>query len=96
MQPNKQQEEYNKAVIQGMIEKCAKFQRTFSGTEPQEVLAMIEAEVPKIVFNKDPFIHANNQGKRELYDFIKNSLDDKKLQYNVELMKKMCKEKENV
>lgn len=92
MQPDKQ-EEHNKAVIQRMVEKTAKFQRVFSGTEGEEVLAMIEAEVPKMVFNKDPFITANNLGKRELMDSIKNILDDKKVQYNIEQMKKMCKEK---
>ena len=91
MQPDKQ-EEHNKAVIQKMLEACAKFQRVFSGTEGEEVLAMIGAEVPKTVFNKDPFVHAHNQGKRELYDFILNGLDDKKLKNNIEQMKKMCKE----
>ena len=89
----KQQDEHNKAVIQGMVEACAKFQRIFSGAEGEEVLAMIEAQVPKNVFHKDPFVHANNQGKKELFEFIKNGLDDKKLQKNIEQMKKMCKEK---
>lgn len=87
-----QQEEHNKAVIQKMVEACAKFQRIFSGSEGEDVLAMIEAQVPKNVFNKDPFIHANNQGKKELFEYIKNGLDDKKLQKNIEQMKKMCKE----
>ena len=91
MQPDKQ-EEYNKAMIQSMVEKCAKFQRTFSGTEPQEVLAMIVAEVPKILFNENPHVTNKNVGKRELLDFILNSCSDKKLQSNVEQMKKMCKE----
>ncbi len=92
-----QQEKYDKAVIQGMVVACAKFQRTFSGTEPLEVLDMIEAEVPKKIFNKDPFVTANNLGRRELMDFILNSCNDKKLQKNIEQMKKMCnKEKKNV
>jgi hypothetical protein len=95
MHPDKQ-EEYNKAVIQKMVQACAKFQRIFSGSEGEEVLAMIESQVPKNVFNKDPFVHAHNQGKKELFEFIKNGLDDKKLQKNIEQMKKMCKEKENV
>ncbi len=95
MQPDKQ-EEHNKAVIQKMVEACAKFQRIFSGSEGEEVLAMIEAQVPKNVFNKDPFVHAHNQGKKELFEFIKNGLDDKKLQKNIEQMKKMCKENKNV
>ena len=92
MQPNPQ-EAHNKALIQGMVEACAKFQRVFSGTEGDEVLEMIETQVPKSVFNKDPFITANNLGKRELMDYIENSLDDKKIQKNIEQMKKMCKEK---
>ncbi len=92
MPPDKQ-EEHNKAVIQKMVQACAKFQRVFSGSEGEEVLAMIEAQVPKIVFNKDPFITANNLGKKALFEFIKNGLDDKKLQKNIENMKKMCKEK---
>ena len=96
MQPDKVQEEHNKAVIQKMVEACAKFQRVFSGSEGEEVLAMIESQVPKNVFNKDPFITANNLGKKELFEFIKNGLDDKKLQKNIEQMKKMCKENENV
>jgi hypothetical protein len=98
MQPDrkKQQEEHNKAVIDGMVKACAKFQRVFSGTEGEEVLAMIEANVPKTVFDKDPFIHAHNQGKRELMDFILNGLDDKKLKQNIERMKQMCKEQKNV
>ena len=91
MQPDKQ-EEANKAVIENMVKACAKFQRVFSGAEGEEVLTMIEAQVPKKVFDKDPFVHAHNQGKRELIDFIKNALDDKKLQNNIEQMKKMCKE----
>jgi dTDP-D-glucose 4,6-dehydratase len=94
--PLSKQEEHNKAVIQKMVEACAKFQRVFSGTEGEEVLAMIEAQVPKNVFNKDPFITSNNLGKKELFEFIKNGLDDKKLQKNIENMKKICKEKKNV
>lgn len=91
MQPDKQ-EEHNKVVIEKMVKACAKFQRVFSGTEGEEVLAMIEAQVPKKIFDKDPFITANNLGKREIVDFILNGLDDKKLQQNIERMKKMCKE----
>jgi hypothetical protein len=96
MQPDrqKQQDEHNKVIIQNMVEACAKFQRVFSGSEGEEVLAMIEAQVPKKVFDKDPFVHAHNQGKKELFEFIQNGLDDKKLQKNIENMKKMCKEKE--
>ena len=92
----KQQDEHNQAVIQKMVEACAKFQRIFSGSEGEEVLAMIEAQVPNNVFNKDPFVHANNQGKKGLFEFITNALDDKKLQKNIEQIKKMCKEKKNV
>lgn len=95
MQPDKQ-EEHDKAIIQKIVEACAKFQRVFSGTEGEEVLGMIEAQVPKNVFNKDPFVHANNQGKKELFEFIKNGLDDKKLQKKIENMRKMCKKKKNV
>jgi len=94
MPPDKQ-EEYNKVIIQGMVESCATFQRLFNCTDGEKVLAMIESQVPVMVFNKDPFIHANNQGKKELLEFIQNSLDDKKIQKNIENMRKMCKEKEN-
>jgi len=92
----KQQDEHNQAVIQGMIDACASFQRIFKGTEGEKVLAMIEGQVPKKVFDKDPFVHANNQGKKEMLEFIQNSLDDKKIKKNIENMRKMCKEKKNV
>ncbi len=96
MQPNPQ-EEHNKVIIRNMTEACAKFQRVFSGTEGEEVLAMIEAQIPKKVFDKDPFVHAHNQGKRELFDFILNGLDDKKLRKNIEQIKTISnKEKMNV
>ena len=96
MQPNPQ-EEHNKVIIRNMTEACAKFQRVFSGTEGEDVLAMIAAQVPEIIFNKDPFVHAKNQGKRELLDFILNGCDDKKLQKKIEQLKKISnKEKKNV
>ena len=98
MQPDKQkqQEEANKAMIQKMVTACQKFQNVFSGTEGEEVLAILDAEVPRTVFDKDPFVHAHNQGKKYMVEFIKNGLDDKKLQQNIERMKKMCKEQKNV
>ena len=94
MQPDrqKQQDEANKAMIQSLVEWCAKFQRTFSGKEPQEVLGLIKEQVPEILFNENAFIMAKNVGKKELLDFILNGLDDKKLQKKIEQMKKMCKE----
>lgn len=95
MQPDKQKE-HNEAIIQGMVEACAAFQRLFKCTDGEKVLAMIESQVPIKVFNKDPFVHANNQGKKELLDYIQNSLDDKKIKKNIENMRKICKEKENV
>lgn len=94
MPPDKQ-EEYNKVIIQGMIDACAAFQRLFNCIDGEKVLAMIEAQVPIKIFDKDPYVHANNQGKKELLEFIQNSLDDKKIQKNIERMRQMCKEKKN-
>ena len=98
MQPDKQaqQDKHNKVIIQRLTEACSKFQRIFSGSEGEEVLAMIEAQVPEKVFDKDPYIHAKNQGKKELMNFILNGCNDKKLQKKIEQMKNICKENENV
>ena len=81
-----------KAAVEVRIHRSACFQRLFGGKDGDFVLD----EIDKLVnykgnqFDPDPYIHAYNAGQRSMAVLIHNILDQ-----DVELAKKILKEKKN-
>lgn len=95
----KEQDEQTKAIIQSTNETNATFQRVFNGKDGELVLKEIENHCRIYNFlidynHPDPLILAANAAKRDVWDFIQNALDEKRVAKNIERYKKtLSKEK---
>ncbi len=65
----------NEKVYQKMIERSVLFEKLFHGADGENALKELDSACGK-GFDPDPYVHAYNAGKRFLYDFIRNCINN--------------------